>query len=77
MPNKPTTPVVSPPVPHELIELIRGQNVMLDTDLAELYQVETRALNQVVRRNDSRFREDFMFQLTKEAAAALRSQIGS
>jgi hypothetical protein len=47
---------------------------MLDSDLAELYQVETRALNQAVRRNLDRFPDDFMFQLTAEEAAALRSQ---
>ncbi len=52
---------------------IRGQRVMLDKDLAELYQVETRVLNQAVKRNIERFPEDFMFQLTKEEC--LRSQI--
>jgi hypothetical protein len=79
MPNKPTTPLVSRPLPVELIErriyVIRGQKVMLDADLAELYQVETRALNQAIRRNASRFPEDFMFQLTRQEAAALRSQV--
>lgn len=45
---------------------IRGQRVMLDRDLAELYQVETRVLNQAVKRNIERFPEDFMFQLTEE-----------
>ena len=44
---------------------IRGQKVMLDRDLAELYQVETRVLNQAVKRNIDRFPEDFMFRLTK------------
>lgn len=43
---------------------VRGQKVMLDFDLAEMYQVETRILNQSVKRNQSRFPEDFMFQLT-------------
>ena len=66
------------PVPLELIErriyLIRGQRVMLDSDLAELYQVETKVFNQAVRRNTDRFPEDFMFQLTEEEASALRSQ---
>ena len=52
---------------------IRGQRVMLDRDLAEMYGVETRALNQAVKRNIDRFPEDFMFQLTKEEC--LRSQI--
>jgi hypothetical protein len=53
----------------ELVErriyLIRGEKVMLFADLAELYQVETRTLNQAVRRNLDRFPEDFMFQLSK------------
>ena len=48
------------------IFLIRGQKVMLDADLAELYGVEIRALNQAVKRNADRFPEDFMFQLTSE-----------
>ncbi|WP_292266199.1 ORF6N domain-containing protein [Butyricimonas sp.] len=54
---------------------IRGQKVMLDFDLAELYQVETRVLNQAVKRNMNRFPEDFMFQLTKDEFANLTSQI--
>ncbi len=57
------------------ILLIRAQKVMLDADLAELYGVETKVLNQAVRRNISRFPEDFMFQLTNEESAVLRSQI--
>ncbi|RJP33505.1 MAG: ORF6N domain-containing protein [Candidatus Omnitrophota bacterium] len=65
-------------MPVEIIErkifLIRGQKVMIDRDLAELYCVETRVLNQAVRRNLDRFPEDFMFQLTKEEADSLRSQ---
>ncbi len=48
---------------------------MLDFDLAELYEVETRILNQVVKRNRERFPEDFMFQLTREEYGVLRSQI--
>ena len=56
------------------IYTVRGQNVMLDSDLAELYGVETRTLNQAVKRNTRRFPEDFMFQLTAEEAAALISQ---
>jgi len=56
------------------ILLIRGQKVMLDADLAELYGVETRAFNQAVKRNAERFPEDFMFQLTLEEYASLRSQ---
>ena len=54
---------------------IRGQRVILDRDLAALYQVETRVLNQAVKRNIERFPDDFMFQLTKEEAEVLRSQI--
>ena len=56
------------------IHLIRGQRVMLDSDLAELYQVETRALVQSVKRNIERFPVDFVFQLTTEEAEAMRSQ---
>ena len=52
---------------QNLIYVIRGQRVMLDFDLARLYQVETRALNQAVKRNYKRFEgEEFMFQFTKE-----------
>ena len=54
---------------------IRGHNVILDRDLAEMYGVSTKVLNQAVRRNLSRFPEDFMFQLTVDEDAALRSQI--
>ena len=56
------------------IMLIRGQRVMLDTDLATLYGVPAKTLNQAVRRNVSRFPADFMFQLTEREATALRSQ---
>ena len=55
--------------------LIRGQRVVLDYDLAELYQVETRALVQAVKRNIDRFPSDFLFQLTGEETESLRSQI--
>jgi hypothetical protein len=54
---------------------IRGQQVMLDRDLAELYQVETKVLNQAVKRNLDIFPKDFMFQLTAEEWEFLRSQI--
>ena len=57
------------------IYLIRGKKVMLDRDLAELYGVETRMLNQAVRRNAKRFPEDFMFQLTTKDLADWKSQI--
>lgn len=53
---------------------IRGQKVMLDFDLAALYEVETRTLNQAVKRNIERFPEDFIFRLTKGGWKALRSQ---
>jgi hypothetical protein len=56
------------------IYLIRGMKVMLDRDLAELYDVETKALKQAVRRNIDRFPEDFMFELSKEEFKNLRSQ---
>ena len=59
------------------IFLIRGQKVMLDADLAELYEVETRRLNEQVRRNSERFPEDFMFQLTAEEFANLKSQFAT
>jgi len=57
------------------IYLIRGIKVMLDRDLAELYEVETRVLNQAVKRNIKRFPKDFMFQLTKDEFEILKSQI--
>ena len=57
------------------IYVIRGQKVMLDRDLSELYQVETKQLKRQVRRNMNRFPEDFMFELTKEEFEILRSQI--
>lgn len=54
---------------------IRGQKVMLDRDLAEMYGVETRVLNQAVKRNIERFPSDFMFQLTDEEMKIWKSQI--
>jgi len=60
---------------EKAILLIRGQKVMLDADLAELYDVETKVLVQAVKRNLERFPEDFMFQLSQEEFAILRSQI--
>lgn len=62
------------PLIESRIYLIRGHKVLLDADLALLYQVETRALNQAVRRNEERFPEDFMFRLSKEEEESLRSQ---
>jgi ORF6N domain len=67
-------------VPLERIErkilLIRGEKVILDEDLAELYGVETGNLNKAVKRNIERFPNDFAFQLTREETARLRFQIG-
>ena len=60
---------------QEMIYVIRGQRVMLDSDLARLYGVETKVLNQAVKRNLKRFPEDFMFQLTHEEHDFLKSQI--
>ena len=60
-----------------LIYVVRGQQVMMDSDLAMLYQVETKAFNQAVSRNIERFPENFRFQLTKEEFDALRSQIAT
>lgn len=54
---------------------VRGERVMLDFDLAELYEVEVRVLNQAVKRNSKRFPTDFMFQLTREEYESLRLQI--
>lgn len=66
-------------MPKEIIEnkiyIIRGQKVMIDKDLALLYDIETKKLNQAAKRNIERFPNDFMFQLTKEEYAFLRSQI--
>ena len=56
------------------IYTIRGQKVMLDFDLAQMYEVETRVLNQSVKRNIERFPDDFMFQLTKGKLDILKSQ---
>ncbi len=62
---------------RNLIYVIRGQQVMLDSDLAELYQVETKALNRAVKRNISRFPDDFCFQLSEAEFENLRCQIGT
>jgi len=68
-------------IPEELIMskiyLIRGQKVMLDRDLAELYKVETKHLKRAVRRNLDRFPEDFMFELSKEELGEWRRQFGT
>lgn len=59
------------------IHCIRGKYVMLDRDLAKLYEVETKRLNEQVKRNKKRFPEDFMFQLSKSESEVLRSQIAT
>jgi len=73
--------VISNVIPDEIIInkifLIRGQKIMLDTDLAELYQIETRRLNEQVKRNLKRFPSDFMFQLTEKELEILMSQIAT
>ncbi|OUR95877.1 hypothetical protein A9Q84_15370 [Halobacteriovorax marinus] len=61
----------------EMIYVIRGQKVMLDSDLARLYGVETKRLNEQVKRNFDRFPEDFMFQLSFEEFLSLKSQIAT
>ena len=60
-----------------LIFTIRGKQVMIDEDLADLYGIETKYLNRAVKRNPERFPKAFMFQLTKEEYEALRFQIGT
>jgi hypothetical protein len=59
------------------IYVIRGQKVMLDKDLAEMYGVETKQLKRQVKRNNERFLKDFMFELTRKEFDNLRSQIGT
>jgi len=74
MPGK----VHSQPIDHigEAILPIRGQRVLLDSTLAKLYGIETRALVQAVNRNAARFPDDFCFRLTEGESRALRSQTG-
>jgi hypothetical protein len=69
--------LVPPDRVTQAILLVRGQKVILDGDLANLYEVETKALNRAVRRNLDRFPEDFMFQLTTEEFTNLRFQSGT
>ena len=75
MPKKPERGLIPLEIIERHIYLIRGQKVMFDFDLAALYQVPTRALNQAVRRNLARFPDDFMFQLTARELAYWKSQI--
>jgi hypothetical protein len=66
MPAKSALAIISDQVVVNKIYEIRGQKVMLDSDLAELYGVETRVLNQAIKRNNDRFPEVFMFQLIEK-----------
>src|SRR5438046_1805887 len=79
--KKSPSPVHQLAIPTELIErriyLIRGQKVMLDSDLAELYGVPTKRLNEQIKRNRKRFPSDFMWQLTVAEAESLRSQFAT
>jgi phage regulator Rha-like protein len=74
-PNKNSKPLITDERIISKIFLIRQQKVMLDSDLAEMYGVEARGLNQAVKRNIERFPADFMFQLTQKEFANLKSQI--
>jgi hypothetical protein len=69
--------LIAAPAIEQRIFVVRGRQVMLDEDLADLYGVETKRLVEQVKRNLDRFPEDFMFQLDKDEAAALRSQIAT
>jgi hypothetical protein len=71
-----TEVVVTPEIIKERIYIIRGKKVMIDRDLASLYEVETGQLNRAARRNIDRFPEDFMFELTKEETKNWICQIG-
>ena len=81
MPHKKNLTANSLSISVQLIErriyLIRGQKVMIDFDLAELYGVPTKRLNERISRNKKRFPEDFMFRLTKEETESLRSQFAT
>lgn len=74
MPNKALARRNVPPDLQNTILLIRGQKVILDSDIARLYGVETRVLIQAMKRNKTRFPDDFVFQLNTEEAEGLRSQ---
>jgi len=65
---------ITPANIERLIYLVRNQKVMLDSDLAQMYGVETKVLNQTIRRNPDRFPSDFVLQLTKDERESLRSQ---
>ena len=69
--------LITPVLIESKIFVIRGKQVMIDRDLADLYSVETKAINQAVKRNIERFPEEFRFQLTKDEYDFLRSQIAT
>lgn len=69
--------IIDPGVIAQIIFIVRGQKVMLDSHLAELYQVEVKRLNEQVQRNKNRFPEDFCFKLTREETENLKSQIAT
>jgi ORF6N domain len=69
--------LIAAPAIEKRIFVVRGRQVMLDEDLADLYGVETKRLIQQVKRNSKRFPQDFMFQLDKAETEALRSQIAT
>ena len=77
MAKKSSSNIAIATIPPEIIEhriyLIRGRKVMLDSDLADLYQVPTKVLNQAIRRNPERFPEDFMFEMNAEELQHWRS----
>ncbi len=73
--DKPTPEIISLDLIQSKIYIVRGVKVMLDRDLAALYGVTTKVLNQAVKRNSVRFPDDFMFELSLSEAESLRSQI--
>lgn len=75
--QKTSLELIAAPAIEKRIFVVRERQVMLDEDLADLYGVETKRLIEQVKRNLERFPEDFMFQLRKDEAAALRSQIAT
>ncbi len=77
MTKKQTLTIISDDIVVNKIYEFRGQKVMLDSDLADLYGVETKRLNEQIKRNPDRFPEDFMFQLTEDEWESLRSQFAT
>ena len=75
--DQPSLPILNGENIQNCIQIIRGQQVIIDRDLAKLYNVETAQMNRQVKRNIERFPEDFMFQLTKEEAENLKCQNGT